>query len=200
MEARSEIRPSAWALGLLWALAAAAAPAQTGPWSPELIPGSAPRGGLGLQPGKVQVSVGCGASLLPCRTEEAALAARQNPAGLRWSVELGSVNLGPGPSTQVSGARQGLNLSLVGKRPLFGSSFSVYGKLGTTYGYTEPAAVPSSQMQADGGYGLSFGAGLSMDFTPRLSATLGWDSHDLRLGGGQREPVRATSLGLQYRY
>jgi hypothetical protein len=40
-----------------------------------------------------------------------------------------------------------------------------------------------------------------MEVTPRLSATLGWDSYDLRLGGGiPRDTLRSTSLGLQYRY
>ena len=47
---------------------------------------------------------------------------------------------------------------------------------------------------------MSFGVGLSMAVTPRLSATLGLDSHEPRLGGGGREAVRAVGLGLQYRY
>ena len=34
----------------------------------------------------------------------------------------------------------------------------------------------------------------------KLPSTLGWDSHELRLGGGPRDSVRNTSLGLQYRY
>jgi hypothetical protein len=201
MEARSGIRPSSWIVGALCAWAAGAALAQAGPWSAELAPSGQPRSTLGMQPGKVQVSVGCGASLLPCRTEEAALAARTDPSSLRWSVEMAPVNLGPTPRAALPGTRQGLNLSLVGKRPLFGSSFAVYGKLGTTYGYTESGGAPTTALApGDSGYGPSFGAGVSMDFTPRLSATLGWDSHDLRLGSGQRDPVRATSLGLQYRY
>ena len=48
--------------------------------------------------------------------------------------------------------------------------------------------------------GLSYGAGVSYDFTPRLSATLEWDSNDFRFASGGRDPVRSTSLGLQYRY
>jgi hypothetical protein len=54
---------------------------------------------------------------------------------------------------------------------------------------------------AESGYGMSFGAGVSMDVTPRLSASFGFDNRDLRLGNtGARDPVRSTSLGLQYRY
>jgi hypothetical protein len=52
----------------------------------------------------------------------------------------------------------------------------------------------------ESGYRLTYGVGLSWDFTPRLSATLGWDSYDLRTAGSEREPVRFTNIGLQWRY
>lgn len=200
---RSGIRPWIWVVGVASAFGASSTQAQQlDPWSSHLAPLGQPQASLGLQPRSVQVSVGCGASLLPCRSDEDALAARRNPGGLRWSVELGLLDLGPAQRTGAAGVRQGLNLSLVGRRPLFGSSFSVYGKLGTTYGYPDGSgsALPASLAATDSGYGVSFGAGLSMTMTPRLSATLGWDTHELRLGSGNRDSLRATSLGLQYRY
>ena len=86
MQARSAIRPSVWIVGLACAWGASAAPAQASPWSAELVPSGRPTAGLGLQPGKVQVSVGCGASLLPCSSDEALLAAQAHPRGLRWSL------------------------------------------------------------------------------------------------------------------
>lgn len=183
-------------------IAAAAAQAQVAPWSAELS--SMHRGtkpSLGLQPGKAQVSIGCGASLLPCPDPQAAQLAASS-RGLRWNVELGAIQLSPAQAarTSLAPARQGLNLSLVGSRPLFGSSFSLYGRLGTTYGVSEGTGAPATAFSPEGGYGLSFGAGISYDVTPKLSATFGWDSHELRLGGGSRDAVRATSLGLQYRY
>ncbi len=45
----------------------------------------------------------------------------------------------------------------------------------------------------------SYGVGLSWDFSPRASATVGWDTYDVRSAAGDRE-VRSTSLGLQWRY
>jgi hypothetical protein len=162
-----------------------------------------PAARLGLDPAKAQFNIGCGASLLPCREGAAAsLASSALPDTLRWSVEvdtLGSTSLA---SRAVPANRQGLNLSLVGRKPLFGSSFSVYGKLGTTYAVGDPAlAAATGTSPAEAGYGLSYGAGLSMNVTPRLSASFGFDSHELRLGStGPRDPVRSTSLGLQYRY
>jgi OOP family OmpA-OmpF porin len=157
---------------------------------------------LGLNPAHAAVAIGCGSSLLPCRSpEEAAAASRLQDDHLRWTVELGVLNLGA-TGIALSPGRQGLNLSLVGRRPLslFGSRFSVYGKLGTTYGVADPAVAATPVPPLEGGYGLSFGAGVSMDFTPRLSGSFGFDSHELRLGGGPRDPVRSTSLGLQFRY
>lgn len=111
----------------------------------------------------------------------------------RWGVELGVVELPRFAHFGRPARTQGLNLSLVGRTSLF-SGIGLYGRVGTTYGQTDnmAGAVPGP----DAGFGLSYGAGLSMDFSPKLSATLGWDSHDLRVPGG----LRATSLGLQYRY
>jgi hypothetical protein len=91
----------------------------------------------------------------------------------------------------------GLNTSLVGRAQL--SSFSAFGKLGTITN-TRPdtsqmgmAAMPLNEPTS----GLTWGGGVSWDFTPRLSATFEWISYDLRMPAG---PVRSTSLGLQYRY
>lgn len=165
------------------------------PWEPRPAAFAA---GQGLQPARVEYQIGCGASLLRCEPGRTpAMAAAVSP--LNWNLELSQLNLGRADRFSVGPMRQGLNLSLVGRRPIFGSSFSVYGKLGATYGYTDPAAALAPVGGPDQGYGMSFGAGLSMDLTPRLSATLGFDSHDLRLSTG-RDGYRSTSLGLQYRY
>ncbi|WP_156385597.1 hypothetical protein [Ramlibacter sp. Leaf400] len=167
------------------------------PW--QLAP-STSSAGQGLQASRVQYPIGCGASLLRCEPGQAAAMVMSGAPPL-WNLELSQLNLGPADRLAIGPARQGLNVSLVGRRPLFGSAFSVYGKLGATYGYADLASspVPAAPSAFDQGYGLSFGAGLSMEVTPRLSATLGWDNHDLRLGG-VRDGFRSTSLGLQYRY
>ena len=94
-----------------------------------------PASRLGLDPQKLQYSVGCGASLLPCGEKAPPLAGN----GLRWSVELGALTPADLSGRAMALGRQGLNLSLVGRKPLFGSSFSVYGKLGTTYAASDPA-------------------------------------------------------------
>jgi hypothetical protein len=51
---------------------------------------------------------------------------------------------------------------------------------------------------ADGG--LTYGVGLSWDFSRSASAVLGFDSYDFRGASGELRDVRSTSLGLQWRY
>jgi hypothetical protein len=71
---------------------------------------------------------------------------------------------------------QGLKVGMVGKKGP-ARDLGVYGRLGAA----------------------SYGVGVSWDFAPRASAIVGWDSYDMRTVGGERD-VRATSLGLQWRY
>jgi OOP family OmpA-OmpF porin len=64
---------------------------------------------------------------------------------------------------------------------------------------TTSAAGSGVAAGSDNGFGLSYGIGASYDFTPNVAATINWDSHDFRFAGG-RDPVRMTSVGLQYKF
>lgn len=165
------------------------------------LPGKG-RGYVGLSLGQARYSAPCGATSFACDSTDNSvhIYAGTMPSNF-WGVELGYIDMGRidrgGGSTQA----QGLNLSLVAKAPVW-QALGVFGKLGTTYGRTESGAVVGSGVTSgsDQGFGLAYGAGVSYDFTSRLSATLGWDSHDFHFAGSGRDPVRSTSLGLQYRY
>ncbi len=164
---------------------------------------AAGRSYLGLNLGRSQYNVPCGTgvSLLCNDTDRSVQLYAGTAVADFWGVELGYLNMGRIDRAGGTTRAQGLNLSLVGKAPL-GRSFGVFGKVGTTYGRTETSALAGSGIAAgtDRGFGLSYGAGVSYDFTPRLSATLQWDSNDFRFAGSGRDAVRSTSLGLQYRY
>jgi len=158
-------------------------------------PGNPPRGAwlpggrsyLGLNVGRSR-SAACGSTALLCDDADRPTELYTGTmVGKFWAVEVGYLNLGRLARPAGEARAQGLNISLVGK---LAPSLRAYGKLGASSG-----ALPSEQ-----GFGLSFGGGLSLDFTPRLSATIEWDSNDFRFGGSGRDPVRSTSLGLQYRY
>lgn len=164
-------------------------------------PGSG-RNAIGLNLGRSEYRVGCGSALFGCDDEDRYMHLYgRGMVNDYWGAELGLLDMGSIDRGGGSTKAQGINLSLVGRAPL-GSAFSLYGKLGTTYGRTRTSAAPLSGITegTENGFGLAYGAGVSYDITPRLSAVLEWDSHDFRFAGGGKEPVRATSLGLQYRY
>jgi OmpA-OmpF porin, OOP family len=159
-------------------------------------------GYLGLNIGRSHYGVSCGGTAFVCdNTDRSIRISAGTMASNYWGVELGYVDLGKIARAGGNTRAQGLNLSVVGKAPL-AQQFSVFGKVGATYGRTETSSLAGSGIAAgtERGLGLSYGAGLSWDFTPRLSATLEWDSYDFRFASGGRDPVRSTSLGLQYRY
>ena len=160
------------------------------------------RGYLGLSLGRSRYGTSCGGTAFVCDdNDQAVRVSAGSMGGNYWGVELGYVDLGSIARAGGKTKAQGLNLSLVGKAPVW-QSFNIFGKVGATWGRTETSTAAGSTITAgtEQGLGLSYGAGVSYDITPRLSATLEWDSNDFRFAGGNRDPVRSTSLGLQYRY
>lgn len=157
---------------------------------------------LGLNLGRSHYGVDCGGTAFVCDTSDRSvkITAGAMP-GNYWGVEVGYLDLGTIARAGGKTKAQGLNVSVVGKAPV-AQQFSVFGKVGATYGRTETSSASTSGIAAgtEHGLGLSYGAGLSWDFTPRLSAVLEWESNDFRFANGGRDPVRSTSLGLQYRY
>lgn len=165
----------------------------------EWLPGG--RSYLGLNMDRSRYGTACGGTTLFCdQTDRPTQLYVGTMVGNFWGVELGYQNMGSFPRADRPARPEGLNLSLVGQARLL-PSVGVFGKVGTTYGRSETSVMGAGPaFGGDQGFGLSFGAGVSVDFTPRLSATLAWDSTDFRLPGAGREPVRSTSLGLKYRY
>lgn len=160
------------------------------------------RGYVGLSLGPSRYSTHCGVTSLNCDSSDNSVqVSAGSMLGNFWGVELAYIDMGRISRGGGTTRAQGLNLSVVGKAPVW-QSLGLFGKIGTTYGRTETSALLGSGVNngTDRGFGLSYGAGVSYDFTPRLSATLAWDSHDFRFAGSGRDPVRSTSLGLQYKY
>ena len=156
---------------------------------------------LGLSVGRGRNETNCPDTSLLCESRDRSA---QVFAGTmfdrNWGAEVAYVETGrllrPGGEARA----QGLNLSLVGRAQL-ARAIGVFGKVGTTYVHTDTSVMGNTSATGpEQGFGLSWGGGVSYDFTPRLSATFEWDSRDLHFAGGTRDPVRSTSLGLQYRY
>ena len=163
------------------------------------LPGG--RSYLGLNVGRSR-STACSSTDLTCEnTQPSAQFYTGTMLGNFWGVEVAYSNAARFSRAAGDAPGQGLMFSVLGKTQL-APSVGLYGKLGTTYGRGDPPALSAARLAsgAGRGFGLSFGAGLSFHFTPRLSATLQWDSTDVPVISGGRDPVRSTSLGMKYRY
>ncbi len=138
---------------------------------------------LGLVFGLTLAVAGTAQSLQPQRTD------------FRLNVQVGAME--PTLMDRLVGRtrNQGLSLKLTGNTGL-ATDIGVYGRFGTTAPRT---AVMGSNAAVQDSTSLSYGVGLSWDFSRRGSAVVGWDSYDFRTPAGERD-VRATSLGLQWRY
>ena len=118
-----------------------------------------------------------------------------------FGLELGYINFGEASRGGGTTKAQGLNLSVVGKAPL-GDRFDVFGKVGTTYGWTRTSSAANSAVQGGkaSGFGVSYGVGASYYFTPQVAATLEWERHDLKFAGTGRNGIEAVTVGLRYNY
>ncbi|HEY0824748.1 MAG TPA: hypothetical protein VGD76_13245 [Ramlibacter sp.] len=145
---------------------------------------------LGLQLGQADVRVPCGSFAFTCDAASLPLY-RSLKAPRTLSMQVGPA--APTIAAALPSERtQGLNVSLVGKAGI-GWDLGVYGRVGATF--NRASLAPS--LPGEGG--LTYGVGLSWDFSRRGSAALGLDSYDTRSSLGDVRDVR-TSLGLQWRY
>ncbi|GAB3650638.1 hypothetical protein [Ramlibacter alkalitolerans] len=171
---------------VLGLVAAAAAVAQLN----EALRWRSGQAALGLQPAAVAPAAQCGPFSLACDAS-AVLPLYESRAATR-SISL---QVGTSDGLALRPARaQGLSLAVLGKAGLV-SDLGVYGRVGTTLGRGNSFAGVAG---ADAG--MSYGIGLSWDFSRRASAMIGFDSYDMRGSAGEARDVRATSLGLQWRY
>lgn len=143
----------------------------------------------GLQIKRSDFRVSCGTVAFPC------------DAGSRVALYSGALMARPvGVELHAQSLRdarlRGTTVGLVG-RARMAEEVGVYGRLGTTFARSQASLLRPA---AETGAGLSYAVGVSWDFSPSASAILGWEAYDLRFAGGERDTVRATSLGLQWRY
>lgn len=112
-------------------------------------------------------------------------------------MELGYANFGKMDRSGGQTKSQGVNLSLVGTLPL-SETFKAFGKVGTTYGWTDIDA-DVGRTGDDKGFGLSYGAGLGYDISPTTQVVVEWDRHDFNYVGGDAA-VDMYSVGMKFRF
>ncbi len=155
---------------------------------------------LGLNVGRSNFQAPCGSVFACDDTDRYWTLYGRNMANDHWGSELAYVDMGRMERGGGTTRARGLNVSLVGKVP-FAQSFGAFAKVGAMYGRTRTSTAPGADIAGgnDNGFGLTVGAGLSWDFSPKVSAVLEWDRYNFRFMSG-RDAVNTASLGLQYRY
>lgn len=171
-------------LGLVLSLAVGAALADSGAllrWRSGITP-------LGLQPAEER---------LPCTSYTLACSDASSVSLYSSETAPRSLSLQVSEADRLAAARlgrsPGLNFSLVGKAGIL-PDVGVYGRVGTSV--NRPAS-PAQFMGAPDG-GLTYGVGLSWDFSRKANAAVGLDAYEVRGIGDVRD--WRTSLGLQWRY
>jgi hypothetical protein len=174
-------------LGLVIAAAAGAAAAQVN----GTLRWRAGAPSLGLQAGTTDARLPCSSYTLACSDTATLPLYTSLTAPRTLSMQ---VNAADQASALRAPHSPGLSVSVVGKAGIY-QDLGVYGRVGTTLNRTTPALAGLAG--SDGG--LTYGVGLSWDFSRKGSASMGLDSYDIRGNLGDTREVR-TSLGLQWRY
>lgn len=175
-------------LGLFIAAAAVGtADAQTASGSLRWRGGSAP---LGLQAGSADQRLPCASFAFSCRDTTTVPLYSSMAAPRSLSMQVGNTE----PGSLRLDRPQGLNVSVIGRAGI-AQDLGVYGRVGTTFNRATPALAGAPATEG----GLTYGVGLSWDFSRSASAAVGLDTYDVRGFSGDLRDVR-TSLGLQWRY
>ncbi|MFT3717583.1 outer membrane beta-barrel protein [Pseudorhodoferax sp.] len=116
-------------------------------------------------------------------------------------AELGLLYLGEAERGGGDTRAEGVNFSLLGRADI-GAGFGVFGRVGATWGRTRVDAAPGSGLATGraSGWGPAYGLGVDWAFARNWSAVLDWQRHRFDFAGGEDGWVRATSIGLKYRF
>ncbi len=174
----------------------AGARASNTPW---WTPGSG-RTTLGLNIGRSDFQVACGSVFACDDTDRYWSIYGRNMASDYWGSEVAFVDMGRMERGGGTTRARGLNVSLVGQVPV-AQSLGIFGKIGAMYGRTRTSTAAGADIAGgnENGFGVSLGAGVSWEFSPKVAAVLEWDRYDFRFQSG-RDAVNAASLGLQYKF
>jgi hypothetical protein len=179
--------------GLGVAFSAAASAQMTQPWQRGFW------GYAGLAIGNVTYKIDCAAGF-SCDRDGNAIrvygGGRFNQYfGLEGSyTDMGDAQIGGG---QVDA--RAVNLSLLAGMPL-GAASAGFLKLGGTYARTEVsgATAPGFVNGTENGFGPSFGIGVRLGLTDRVSLRMDVDRQRIKFKGMDRENVDTLMLGLQF--
>lgn len=118
-----------------------------------------------------------------------------------FGAEVGVLGLGDAERGGGDTRAEGLNFSLVGRAQV-AAGFGLFGRIGTTWGRTRVDAAPGAGIATGraSGWGPAYGLGVDWAFSNQWSAVLDWQRHRFDFAGDDNSWIRATSIGLKYRF
>lgn len=119
-------------------------------------------------------------------------------------IELGYINLGEVDVNGGSAKAQGIDLSVVGNLPIGSSQFSVFGKIGTTYGWTKTnpgaqAAVLGAPSGKERGFGWNYGVGVNYDLNRNWAIRGEWERRRFEFVDNDKD-IDLLSVGFNYKF
>jgi OOP family OmpA-OmpF porin len=166
---------------------------------PSWMPGTT-NGYVGLSLGRPSYRLDCGAGGCdqPGASGRAYLGGMFSPF---FGAEVGYLHMGEVDRGGGGTRAEGVNFSLVGRADV-GAGFGVFGRVGATYGRTRVDASTGVGITVGraSGWGPSYGLGVDWAFSERWSAVLDWQRQRFDFAGDETGWVRATSVGLKYRF
>lgn len=116
-----------------------------------------------------------------------------------FGLEVGYLRTGYGQRGGSKYRAQGLNFSVLGSVPIAPIA-SLFGKIGTTYGYTDTIAqVAGAADGGENGWGLSYGIGANLDLGQNWAIVAEWERHRFQFIDS-REQVSMWSIGARYKF
>lgn len=122
-----------------------------------------------------------------------------NRFGRYFGAEL--TYLRPGDVERAGGKQEseGVALSLLGFLPFDNNRFEVFGRVGTTYGWTKTSTAPGFANGKERGFEPHYGIGAAYNFTASLSARVEWERHRFEYVQGD-DDVNLVTVGVAWRF
>jgi len=157
-------------------------------------------GYVGLQVGRSDYQLPCG-NLYHCddRDTSVKLSLGRNISP-HFGAELSLADFGNAGRAGGDTRAQAANLSLVGRVPV--DRFTLFGKVGTSYGRTRVNTAVLSDIPSGkaSGWGPSAGLGVSYELSPGMALVAEWERQRLNFAGTGKADVDNTSVGLRWQY
>ena len=114
-------------------------------------------------------------------------------------LELSVLEMGKAVRAGGNTWARGLNLSVIGNLPI-GDRFSVFGRVGGTYGRTKTESnTRSLQSGKDRGVGLAYGVGINFNLSTNLGLRGEWERHRFEFVNA-KDDVDLYTIGFNYKF